>query len=110
MNIHPLWYLCIIVRLSIVICKRYFKNNKIIKKILLLFLLSVSIGFFYKALTGSNNEKQLSKVFWHETRYIHGIFYLLGFYYLYNNNINMNNIILITDLSFSIIYRTIMNT
>ena len=109
MNIHPLWYLCIIIRLSLVICIRYFKNNKIIKKILELFLLFSGLGFIYKAITGSNNEKQISKVFWHEARYIHGIFYLIAFYYLYNNNINMNSIILLTDLSFSILYRNIMN-
>ena len=109
MKIHPIWYLCIITRLLLVIVIRYFKKNKLIKKILELFLLFAGLGFFYKALTGSNNEKQISKVFWHKIRYIHGLFYLLGFYYLYNNNINMNNIILITDLSFSIIYRIIMN-
>lgn len=109
MNIHPLWYLCITVRLSIVFIIRYFKKNNLIKKILQLFLLSISIGFFYKSITGSNNEKQISKVFWHEARLIHGILYLLGFYYLYINNINMNSIILITDLLFSITYRIVMN-
>lgn len=109
MKIHPIWYLCIITRLSLVIIIRYSKKNKLIKKLLELFLLIAGLGFFYKALTGSNNEKQISKVFWHETRYLHGLFYLLGFYYLYYNNINMNNIILITDLLFSIIYRIIMN-
>ena len=32
----------------------------------------------YKGLTGSNSETQVNKVFWHETRYIHGMFYLLS--------------------------------
>ena len=109
MKIHYLWFVCILTRLFLIYIIRLNKKNKLFKQLLEFILLFISIGFFYKSITGSNNEKQISKVFWHNSRYIHGIFYLLGFYYLYNNNINMNTIILLCDLCFSILYRLIMN-
>ena len=109
MNINPLWSICIIFRLSLIFIIRYFNNNIIFKNIAVLVLLAIGIGFIYKFITGSNNEIQVSKVFWHETRYIHGFFYILASYYLYYNNIEMNTIMLSTDITFSILYRIITN-
>ena len=76
MNIHPLWYLCILIRLSLLLIIRYIvkiKKNKNTRYILSSILLLFGIGFMYKGITGSNNEKQINKVFWHETRYVHGL-------------------------------------
>ena len=68
----------------------------------------MGFGFIFKSLTGSNNEIQVRKVFWHETRLVHGILYILASYYLFNNNLNMNSIVLLTDLLFSLSYRFIL--
>ena len=109
MNINPLWSICIIIRLSLIFIIRYFYKNRIFKNIAVMVLLTIGIGFLYKYITSSNNEIQLSKVFWHETRYIHGFFYILASYYLYYNNIEMNTVMLSTDIIFSILYRIITN-
>jgi hypothetical protein len=111
MNIHPLWFICILVRISIIILVKYIyiKNNKLIKNLIILFLLSIGLGFIRKGYFGSNNEIQIRKVFWHDSRYIHGILYILSSIYLYNNNINISIILLILDIIFSILYRLITN-
>ena len=112
MNINPLWGLCIFIRVFLIFMIRYiYKNFKesILNKLILVILLLIGIGFLYKGYFGSNNEKQIAKVFWHETRYIHGILYLFATYYLFNNNIDMNSIILFVDLLFSLTYRIIKN-
>ena len=70
-------------------------------------LLLMGIGFIYKGFTGSNNEIQADKVFWHETRYVHGMFYLLASFYLSKNNINMTSLVLFSDIIFSFLYRFI---
>lgn len=114
MNINPLWYFCILIRLTIIYIVYYFnkKNNykysKIIKKIILIFLGYIGIGFIYKAITGSNNEIQLSKVFWHETRYVHGTLYILSTIYLLFNNLNISLLLLFLDIIFSIFYRILL--
>lgn len=102
MNINKLWYVCIIVRLSMILIIRYFNNKS---KFIPLILMAMGLGFMFKAITGSNNETQIAKVFWHETRYVHGSLYLLAAYYLYKNNLDMNSMILFTDVIFSFIYR-----
>ena len=111
MNIHPLWLICILVRISIIILVKYIyiKKNKLIKNLIILFLLSIGLGFIRKGYFGSNNEMQIRKVFWHDSRYIHGILYILSSIYLYNNNINISIILLILDIIFSILYRLITN-
>ena len=62
-------------------------------------------GFIYKAITGSNNEKQITNVFWHETRMVHGLLYLLSFYYIMNNNIRITKLLLLLDIIFSFLFR-----
>ena len=71
-------------------------------------LLIMGLGFVYKGLTGSNNERQVNKVFWHETRYVHGMFYLLSSFYLYKNNVNITSLLLLSDVVFSFLYRFIL--
>lgn len=107
---HPLWAVCILVRLSLICVVRYIFNHKQYKSYIFIpcvVLLLMGLGFVYKGLFGSNNERQIAKVFWHETRIIHGAFYLLASYYLYVGNINMNSSLLLTDLLFSFSFRAI---
>ena len=104
MVIHPLWFICLLVRVSLIFLVRYlYKINQ--KKIAGLILTLIGLGFIYQAFNGSNNEIQINKVFWHDTRITHGILYLISVYYLFDNNIDMNSIILGLDVIFSIIYR-----
>ena len=110
MKIHPLWFICIFVRLTLIYLIIYFnkKRNKKINMICVGILLVMGIGFIYKGLTGSNSETQVNKVFWHETRYIHGMFYLLSSFYLLKNNVNITSLILLSDVIFSFLYRFIL--
>ena len=98
--IHPLWYLCLLIRLFIAFNltsgKKYFNYIKP-------FILLIGIGFAYKALTGSNDETQIAKVFWHETRFIHSMFYFLAYL---SSDITKSSRFLMFDVVFSIIYRS----
>ena len=112
MEINPLWWVCIFIRILLIVVIRYlFKNykNSLIYKVFLYILLIIGLGFLYKGYFSSNKEIQFSKVFWHETRFVHGILYLLSFYYLIINNINLTSVLLLTDILFSITYRIITN-
>ena len=107
---HPLWFVCLFVRVSIIFIIRYlyyYKKNKLYKVIPSIILLIMGLGFIYKSITGSNKEIQVKKVFWHEARLLHGIFYISASYYLYIDNLNMTTILLINDLLFSFTYRII---
>ena len=112
MIVNPYWFICIIVRFSLILLVRWLyntiNNKKLIKISLSVFLMIIGIGFVYKGFTGSNNEIQIAKVFWHETRYVHGILYLLAGFYLLNDNLNMCSLILLTDLVFSFMYRILL--
>ena len=114
-KINNLWYVCIIIRLLLsslpliynyLINKNYkiniIKNISYINKFILIIF---ALGFFYKSICSSNNEIQISKVFWHETRIIHGVLiFLAGINF---TNYTLSASILYTDLVFSIIYRFI---
>ena len=114
MNIHPLWFICITIRFSIIFIiknlTKIFKNKKIIRYLLSSILLTMGLGFTYNGYTGSNNESGfISKVFWHETRYLHGMLHILASLYLFNKNLKMNSLILMIDLIFSFLFRIISN-
>ena len=109
MNIHPLWTVCIFVRLLLIFIIRYSYKNKQIKYIFLFILLAMGLGFIYKFIFGSNNEIQLNKVFWDDSRLLHGVLYITATYYLYVNNINLNSITLSIDIIFSFLYRFLLN-
>lgn len=109
MNIHPLWAVCILVRLLLILIIRYTYKNKVIKNIFLFILLAIGLGFIYKFVYSSNNEIQLNKVFWHDSRLLHGVLYITASYYLYINNINLNSITLSLDIIFSFLYRFLLN-
>ena len=102
--INQLWYYCISIRLflafSVLMFHKYYNYIK-------LAILIIGLGFIYKYLTGSNNEIQVSKVFWHRTRAIHSLLFIMA--YLMDNAKN-TTIVLICDVLFSIIYRTYLET
>lgn len=68
-------------------------------------LLLMGLGFLVNSITGSNNETQLAPVFWHETRILHAVLYILGAHFLYTANTRMCVLILSLDLLFSFLYR-----
>ena len=107
MIINNFWYICISVRILLIFLVSWLYTNN--KKIISLILFSMGIGFLYKYITGSNNEIQLSKVFWHETRLIHASFYILASYYLIKDNLHLGLLLLSSDLIFSILYRFLLN-
>ena len=98
MNIHPLWFFCIVLRLSLT----YIVAKYNIKPVLLI----ISLGFLYKYITGSNMEQQLAKVFWHEFRIGHSLLYF-GAFLTYGTK--YSSMFLFIDVIFSIIYRYIYN-
>lgn len=114
MIIHPLWFICLFVRMLLIyiIWYIYNKNSDIkykyeiqISSLVILFIMGS--GFIIKGYLGSNNEIQINKVFWHETRFVHGSLYLLSCMYLLFDNLNITLLILSLDLIFSILYRFI---
>lgn len=113
MDVNPFWYLCITVRFTLIFFIRWLyntiKDKKMIRIILGTFLLIIGAGFLYKSIIGSNNEIQIAKVFWHETRAVHSVLYLLSGFYLLKDNLNMCSLLLFTDLMFSFFYRFILN-
>lgn len=114
MNIHPLWFLCLTVRFSFIFLFGYLtdiKNNDnktkhFLKNIGILFLFIIALGFLYRSLYGSNEEVQINKVFWHDSRLVHAVLYFLATYYMYNNNSKLVRLVLSLDVIFSIMYRT----
>lgn len=110
MKIEPLWIICLSVRFALLPLILYVSKRKdYIIKITSLILLLIGIGFIYKYITGSNDEIQVGKVFWHETRLVHGVLYILSSYYLYTNNSTMSVLTLLLDPLFSIMYRIYTN-
>lgn len=109
MNIHPLWFLCLLVRLTMIYLIYIFYSNNKYKNEIPILLILIALGFYYQAYYGSNSTKQISKVFWHDTRFIHASLYSLSGYYLYNNKLNLSLLILFIDILFSIMYRILFN-
>ena len=109
MNIHNIWFICILVRIFLIFIIRYFNKIKKLHITSSSILLFIGLGFIYNGYFGSNNEVQIAKVFWHETRFVHGTFYILASIYLFNNNLNINSLLLLSDLLFSILYRVLTN-
>ena len=108
MKVHPLWFVCLFVRVSLAVAiylVNPFWNHTYVS--LILFLMGA--GFFYQGTFSSNDEIQFANVFWHDSRYIHGAFYLAAAYYLYYNDAKMASILVLSDICFSILYRIIQN-
>lgn len=67
----------------------------------------MGIGFTYKSITGSNNEYQIAKVFWHNVKFVHALLYLLSAIAMLYKKIILNTLLLVIDILFSILYRII---
>ena len=103
-NIHPLWLICIITRiLVIIVIRNFYKKFNVYLAII---LLSMGSHFMYKGFTSSNMEFQIAKVFWHETRYLHGLLHIISAYFVYIKNIRMASLTLLLDIIFSFMYRS----
>ena len=102
MKIHPLWFVCLTIRICIALIVGHYRKTD---KIMLIVLTVIGLGFLYKGYTGSNDEIQIAPVFWHDTRYVHGVLYLLAASYLFFGNPNVASAVLMSDVIFSIIYR-----
>ena len=107
MKIHKLWIVCIIVRLIIAYLPQIYKIkdnfNPDIISINRHLILFIGIGFFYKAIFGSNDETQIAKVFWHKTRIIHAILFILSYINFYNYD--NCSLLLFSSVLFSVFYR-----
>ena len=67
MNIHPLWFICICIRLLIIYIIRHINNKtNSYNSIISIILFIIGFGFIYKCYFSSNNEIQIAKVFWHD--------------------------------------------
>lgn len=114
--IHSLWIICIVLRLTISLLpliyinlKKYNISDELLEKILnfnkfILYL--IGFGFLYKSLFGSNNETQVNKVFWHNTRIIHSLIYLAAAFNFHN--LKLSSGLLFFDVLFSFLYRYII--
>ena len=110
MKIHPLWFMCILTRLSLAyVIYNYGKKNQYFYNGLIITLFIMGLGFIYKGYYGSNNETQIARVFWHDTRYIHGLFYMTAVLYMLMDNLKISSLLIVTDVLFSIGYRIITN-
>ena len=104
MVIHPYWYICLSVRIMLIFFIRFLDKNKL-KNLGILTLSIMGLGFMYQAFFSNNQEIQFNKVFWHDTRILHGLLYFLAVYYLYFNKLDMNSLVLALDIIFSVLYR-----
>ena len=105
MKVHSLWFVCIAVRICLILLSVKLIKDEKYRFVPLVFLSLIGMGFLYKAVTGSNNETQVAKVFWHETRIVHSALYLLAAYYCFKKNTTAMTLLLSADLLFSISYR-----
>lgn len=106
---HPLWWVCIVVRLLLVAWVKvtYAKTPWNLATVILLG--SVSVGFWVKFFTGSNDEVQIRQVFWHSVRWVHAsLFTIATIVYLqalYSGRQSCSWVFLLVDVVFSIAYR-----
>lgn len=105
-KIHPLWFVCLLTRVLLIVgIVLVISNHKSYKNYAVVLLAIMGSGFIYKYITGSNNEKQIAKVFWHDSRLLHGILYLTASFYVFVSNVKMTTIVLSIDIIGSLIYR-----
>ena len=110
MMVHYLWPLCVMVRFWLMVITGFICSAE--GRACLVFAYAFTImgaGFLWKSFTGSNDEVQLGKVFWHETRALHAILHLLAGYYLYIGNVVVCMSMLSMDIMTSIMYRVLMD-
>ena len=103
---HPLWWVCIAFRLSIVAWTAWSGASGAFRSQTVIVLAVLSAGFAWKALTGSNDEIQIRKVFWHGSRAAHFFFFALAaLSHVKDRGVIRSWIILLADTAFSFLYR-----
>ena len=108
-RIHPLYIACLSARLVLVWLIWIFVTSKYNLKFLAILILAlIGAGFIYKSLFGSNDEFQIRKVFWHDSRLLHAVLYSAALVYLLLDNVHMVVIVLLLDVVSSLMYRTIL--
>ena len=112
MNINPLWFVCIFIRMTIALLvwnlkEEPSKNRKVLIAVVSIILLIMGSGFIYYGITGSDNETQVARVFWHNTRLIHGAFYIISSISLFVGYPKIASLLIMSDILFSIIYRIV---
>ena len=107
-KIHPLWFVCLFSRTLLIAVVYYIISNVKLhsyKNYVVFILAIMGSGFIFKYLTGSNNETQIAKVFWHDSRLLHGVLYLIAAIYASQENPKMSSITLSLDITGSLMYR-----
>ena len=114
MAVNNLWYVCIVVRLVLAMSINNFNFLPLalvppiesdLQNVVIIVVTVIGIGFLYKAVTGSNEEYQIDKVFWHSTRSYHAVLFLAASLALTQEYADMAALFLIIDVIFSIGYR-----
>lgn len=104
-TVHPLWAVCLMVRLGLAFVVVNFGSETSNRYVLSFLCALIGLGFLFKAITGSNSEVQLAPVFWHDSRAVHSTLYLLSAFYLLRGNSKVGALVLVLDIVFSILYR-----
>jgi len=100
---HPLWAICLVVRAILIVLTRY--TGRFARKITATYIGAIAVGFLYKAVTGSNNEFQVEKVFWHDSRLLHACMFALSSIYILMGDPAMAALVLTVDVLASVAYR-----
>ena len=100
---HPLWAICLLVRAILIFVTRY--TAPFARIITATYIGAIAVGFLYKAVTGSNNEVQVEKVFWHDSRLLHACMFALSSIYILRGDPAMAAFVLIVDVLASVAYR-----
>lgn len=96
-NVHPLWLVCLIVRLSIYYYLSIYKSKQF-RYIPLI----MSATYLYQYINHKPSEKQIANVFWNKSRPIHALLMFLLFYF-YNHK--QSHHIFLLDILYSLVYR-----
>jgi hypothetical protein len=84
------------------------KNSKVVDSSISFLLFLMGIGFIYKFITGSNDEIQVSKVFWHDSRIYHGLIFVLASIMYFKDYKKIASLLVLFDILVSFLYRIVM--
>lgn len=103
MTIHPLWAVCLVLRA--VLARAVYRWHG--QHSLAMLLMVIGTGFIVKGYFGSDDEEQIGPVFWHSTRYAHGILFVLSSLYLVSGDRMNASLLILTDIAYSVLNRII---
>ena len=94
---HPLWYVCILVRLLLAVLASVYPESLALRLVFGV----MALGFTWRAVSGSNSETQVRRVFWHSVRWVHAV--LLWMAAVLPGSYGY----VLLDLAFSVAYRCV---